>query len=203
MGGGVCAGKVMLVHGYCTKSPGPFSRGDFSNAVFFEDYSANRGMDDFARMVLEFGEQFSAFSIVSHSQVRSCPLSPSFSLTCGQGGLASLHLHSFYWSKLEASTGGRVLQSVGSPYRGTALAGSLAGIGDVFGVGCGTQAEMTHDGAALWRTTLPKDLSSHVSYYTSQYSTSGLLHYCNMAAYVFACGWEQCEMAMSDGGVDV
>jgi len=99
-------------------------------------------------MLLEFGEQFPSFSIVSHSQ----------------GGLASLHLHAFYWSKLETASGGRLLQSVGSPYRGTALAGSLAGIGDVFGVGCGTHSEMTHDGAALWFTSIPKDLTSYVLY---------------------------------------
>ena len=187
----------MLVHGYCTKSPGPFTRSHFTDAVYFEDYSANRKLDQFANMVMQFGEQFPSFSVVSHSQ----------------GGLVGIHLHSFYWSKLESATNGRMLQSVGSPYQGTALAGNLAAIGDVLGVGCGVNSEMTHDGAALWQSTLPASTTPHVHYYTThvrifflsslslflpsvgvvvvivadlrvsflpaqQYSQSGLIHYC-------------------------
>ena len=41
-----------------------------------------------------------------------------------QGGLAALHLRSFYWSGLDLVSGGRVLQSVGSPYQGCSMAGS-------------------------------------------------------------------------------
>ena len=46
-----------------------------------------------------------------------------------QGGLAATHLHAYYWSNLETAKGGRLIQSVGSPYYGSGLAGNLAAIG--------------------------------------------------------------------------
>ena len=50
-----------------------------------------------------------------------------------QGGLASLHLYTYYWSCLDdASIGGnRLIQAVGSPYQGTPLAGTIAAIGAI------------------------------------------------------------------------
>jgi hypothetical protein len=46
-----------------------------------------------------------------------------------QGGLAATHLHAYYWSNLEVAKGGRLIQSVGSPYYGSGIAGNLASIG--------------------------------------------------------------------------
>ena len=38
-----------------------------------------------------------------------------------QGGAASLHLYTYYWSGFDYATGNRLIQSVGTPYQGTAL----------------------------------------------------------------------------------
>eukprot|EP00698_Gefionella_okellyi_P016907 TRINITY_DN4886_c0_g1_i1.p1 TRINITY_DN4886_c0_g1~~TRINITY_DN4886_c0_g1_i1.p1 ORF type:complete len:678 (-),score=155.19 TRINITY_DN4886_c0_g1_i1:126-2159(-) len=160
-------GTLLLVHGYCTASPGPFTRSDFSNAVAFEDWRANRPVDEFALMVKELGDKYPAFSIVAHSQ----------------GGLVGTHLNAMYWSNLQQTTsGGRRVQSVGSPYQGTALASNLAAIGSVFGVGCGMNSDMTRDGAALWLAGIPASIRAQTNYFTSHYAKSGLLHYCHMAA---------------------
>ncbi|EGG23959.1 conditioned medium factor [Cavenderia fasciculata] len=161
-------GKLLLVHGYCAQG-NPFTIGDFENAVAFEDPDQNRPNDEFAQMVGDFGAQYTdGFSIVGHSQ----------------GGLVALHLATFYHSGLDLSQAlpGRVIQSVGSPYQGTGLAGTLASIGDSLGIGCSANNDLTHDGAALWLNSVPTDKRSLVYYTTTQYKTGGLVNYCNLAA---------------------
>lgn len=115
--------KLLIVHGYCADGP-PFSSEDFTDYIFFNDPLANRNLQLFAEMIVSLARdnKVDVFSIVAHSQ----------------GGLASLHLLSYYFSGLDLSTGGRRIQSVGSPYQGTVLAGGLATIGYYFGQGCGS-----------------------------------------------------------------
>ncbi|KAG2389303.1 hypothetical protein C9374_013863 [Naegleria lovaniensis] len=132
--------KVILIHGYCSGN-NPFPTSDFNNAVVFEDLHANRNNDKFAKMIAEVGSEFDSFSMIGHSQ----------------GGMASLHLVAFYWSKadVENSKERRVIQSVGTPYRGSGLAGCVAGIGNVVGIGCGSQSDLTYDGASKWLSSIP------------------------------------------------
>lgn len=61
-------------------------------------------------------------------------------------GMASLHLVAFYWTKADVANNKerRVIQSVGTPYRGSGLAGCVAGIGNVVGIGCGSQSDLTY-----------------------------------------------------------
>jgi pimeloyl-ACP methyl ester carboxylesterase len=93
---------TLLVHGYCSASA-PFDSSLFDNGVEFADYSQSRSNDDFARLIGELANAKAATSVVSHSQ----------------GGMASLHLHAFYHTTLgSSSNGGRILQSVGTPYQG-------------------------------------------------------------------------------------
>lgn len=115
--------KLLLVHGYCADGP-PYSQSDFTDYVVFDDPYANRNLQEFAELILKVAQdnKVDVFSIVAHSQ----------------GGLASLHLKTYYFSPLDLSTNGRRIQSVGSPYQGTALAGGLASIGRIFGYGCGS-----------------------------------------------------------------
>ncbi|KAF2076907.1 hypothetical protein CYY_001810 [Polysphondylium violaceum] len=161
-------GKLILVHGYCSDD-NPWPVEDFENAVQYEDFNQNRPTDEFARMVGEFGEQFTdGFSIIGHSQ----------------GGNEALHLLTFYHSGLDLSQAfpGRVVQSVGTPYQGTALAGTLASIGKIVGIGCSANNDLTVDGAALWLNTIPADKRKLVYYATSQYKTGSLVNYCNLGA---------------------
>ncbi|EFA77167.1 conditioned medium factor [Heterostelium album PN500] len=161
-------GKLMLVHGYCANG-NPFSTEDYTNWVAFEDPQENRPTNTFAQMVGEFGEAITdGFSIVGHSQ----------------GGLVALHLATYYHSNLDLSTTlpGRIIQSIGSPYQGTGLAGSLASIGSAIGIGCSANNDLTLDGAALWLSSIPTDKRELVYFTTTQYKTGGLVNYCNLAA---------------------
>lgn len=73
-----------------------------------------------------------------------------------------------------------MIQSVGSPYRGTALAGSLAALGDVFGAGCGTQNDLTESGADAWLSYIPTWARSQVHYYTTSFEDNWWSYdYCN------------------------
>lgn len=142
-------GKLMLVHGYC--SEGVWPTYDFTDYAVFQDYNQNRSHDEFARLIRDFGDQFSSFGVVAHSQ----------------GGDASLHLYTYYWSGLDYSSGDRLIQSVGTPYQGTALAGDLALLGEIFGAGCGYNWDLTYDGSALWLSGIPSWARSRVHYWTT------------------------------------
>jgi len=158
-------GKVILVHGYCSNGDA-WPVEDFTDYVVFKDPQANRDLDSFANLLMQFGSNqgLSSYSIVAHSQ----------------GGMTALHLASYYWSGLDSATGGRIIQTVGSPYQGTALAGSLASLGSLFGYGCGSNDGMTKDGAASWRSKIPSNKQSLVYYWTTQGNSA-----CSSAANFF------------------
>jgi hypothetical protein len=146
--------RLVLVHGYCSGGVWPASQ--FSNASTFLDANQNRSNDQFARLISSFGAQWNSFGVVAHSQ----------------GGLASLHLYNYYWSGLDRATGNRLIQSVGSPYRGTNLAGILATLGNWFGVGCGTNDSLTYSGAQAWLAGISTASRAKVNYYTTSFRTT-------------------------------
>jgi len=157
--------RLLLVHGYCSSLVWPAS--NFSSASVFSDPNQNRTNDQFARLILSFGSTWHDYGIVAHSQ----------------GGLASLHLYTYYWSGLDYVTSGtRLIQSVGSPYQGTNIAGILASVGSWFGVGCGSNADLTFSGAASWLAGIPTSTRAKVNYYTTSFTDSAWTYdYCNMA----------------------
>lgn len=159
-------GRLMLVHGYCSGDAwGPLT-GQFASSAKFQDFNQNRSHDAFARRIRDFGNQFGSFGIVAHSQ----------------GGAAATHLYTYYWSGLDWASPGRLIQSVGTPYQGTALAGNLAAIGNVFGVGCGTNNNLTYSGASSWLAGIPYWARSRVNYYTTSFATAWWRwDYCNIA----------------------
>jgi len=157
------AGVLMLIHGYCSGGVWPLSH--FSQYAQFQDYNQNRSHNQFAQRIDTFGDQFSSFGAVAHSQ----------------GGAASLHLYAYYWSGLDYSSGSRRIQSVGTPYQGTALAGDLAVLGSIFGVGCGTNFDLTYDGAALWLSGIPSWARDDVYYHTTSFKDVWWRYdYCNL-----------------------
>ncbi|KAK5577329.1 hypothetical protein RB653_002270 [Dictyostelium firmibasis] len=160
-------GKLILTHGYCSEGVWPIE--DFENSVEFQDFNQNRGNDEFAQILANFGAQFTdGFSLVAHSQ----------------GGNAALHLVTYYHSGLDLSQQleGRIIQTMGTPYQGTALAGTWASIGSAVGVGCSSNDDLTVDGAALWLKSIPADKRAFVYYTTTQYDTGSLINYCNLAS---------------------
>jgi len=161
--------KLLLVHGYCSGG-NTWQTSSFSNSTLFQDYNQNRSHEEFAQLLLGFGAPYSSYGIVAHSQ----------------GGAAALHLYSRYWSGLDYATGGRIIQSVGTPYQGTALAGNLAALGSVFGAGCGTNTDLTYSGAANWLATIPSWARAEVDYYTTSFNTKWWRYdYCHLATDLF------------------
>lgn len=162
--------KLMLVHGYCSSGAwGPYA-GQFNDSVVFSDLNQNRSNDVFARKIRDFGAQFSSFGVVAHSQ----------------GGTASLHLYTYYWSGLDNSTGSRLIQSVGTPYQGTPLAGNLAALGNVFGIGCGFNSDLSTSGASSWLAGIPTWARNEVNYYTTSFKDRRWRYdYCSLATDLF------------------
>lgn len=161
-------GKLMLVHGYCSGDAwgAAASAGQFSNYVKFLDLNKNRSHDQFANLIKNFGASLPSFGIVAHSQ----------------GGAASLHLYTYYWSGLDSATGTRLIQSVGTPYQGTALAGNLAILGQIFGAGCGSNNDLTYSGAAAWLSNIPSWARAKVYFHTTSFTDVWYRYdYCNIA----------------------
>ena len=162
-------GKLMLVHGYCSGDAwgSAASAGQFTNYVKFLDLNRNRSHDQFAQLIRNFGASLPSFGIVAHSQ----------------GGAASLHLYTYYWSGLDYATGGtRLIQSVGTPYRGTALAGNLALLGQIFGAGCGSNYDLTYSGAAAWLANIPSWARAKIYYHTTSFTDVWYRYdYCQIA----------------------
>ncbi|NJN53365.1 MAG: conditioned medium factor [Anaerolineae bacterium] len=162
------AGVLMLIHGYC--SGGVWPTADFSQYAVFADFNQNRSHNQFAQLIDSYGDNFSSFGAVAHSQ----------------GGAASLHLYTYYWSGLDYSSGNRLIQSVGTPYQGTALAGMIAVLGEIFGVGCGTNFDLTYDGASLWLSGIPSWARSRVYYHTTAFKDVWWRYdYCHLASDLF------------------
>jgi hypothetical protein len=158
--------RLLLVHGYCSGGVWPASQ--FSNASTFLDANQNRTHDQFAQRIRDFGATWNSFGTVAHSQ----------------GGAASLHLYTYYWSGLDNATGARLMQSVGTPYQGTNLAGVLAALGGIFGVGCGTNSNLTYSGAASWLAGIPTSARGKVNYYSTAFRSTNWWtnDFCNFAS---------------------
>ncbi len=162
------SGVVMLIHGYC--SGGVWPTAQFSQYAVFADHNQNRSHNQFAQLIGNYGNNFSSFGAIAHSQ----------------GGAASLHLYTYYWSGLDYSSGNRLIQSVGTPYQGTALAGLLAVLGQIFGAGCGTNFDLTYDGSSLWLSGIPGWARSRVYYHTTAFQNVWWRYdYCHLASDLF------------------
>jgi len=157
--------RLFLVHGYCTDAnPYPVSHFTGDLAVF-EDFNQSRSHDEFALNILAQSAPMKSFGVVAHSQ----------------GGAASLHLLNFYWSGLDWAKGGsRLIQTVGSPYQGTALAGNAAVLGDIFGFGCGENESLTYSGSANWLSLIPTAPRQQVYYHTTSFEDGFGFDYCNI-----------------------
>jgi len=140
---------LALVHGYCSGGS-IWPAAHFSQPkVEFLDPNANRTHDQFALLLRQALSARSSFGVVAHSQ----------------GGMAALHLYTYYASGLDRAAGPRLIQSVGAPYQGTPLAslGSFA---------CGVNNDMTTSGSPIWLAGIPSWARANVWYWTTQNSGS-------------------------------
>lgn len=156
--------RLFLVHGYCSGG-NPFPLSHFTGAVAtFADPNQNRTHDAFAQTILAQGAPMKSYGVVAHSQ----------------GGMAALHLSTFYWSGLDWSQGERLIQSVGTPYQGTPLAGDAAVLGSIFGSGCGSNADLDPSGAAAWLSLIPTANRAQVWYWSTSFTDRPFqIDFCN------------------------
>ncbi|MDG2055527.1 MAG: hypothetical protein P8J86_12585 [Phycisphaerales bacterium] len=159
--------NLMLMHGYCSDGVS-FEQSDYSGQLqVFWDPDVNRTHDEFALEIWNQGLNSKSYGLLGHSQ----------------GGTAALHLYAYYWSGVDWAQGGRLVQTLGSPFEGTALAGAIAALGEVFGIQCGTNFDMTYDGAALWLSGIPTWARQETYTSTSSFVDEWFSYdYCHLAS---------------------
>lgn len=167
--------NLILVHGYCGSNSFPTSH-FVAEEVFNVGGSGGTGSNNwshstFATKIDQFAdaESMTSCGIVAHSQ----------------GGAASLHLYTYRWSCLDNASGAtnRLIQTVGTPYLGSNLAGNLAAIGSIFGAGCGYQGDLTHSGASNWLSYIPSWARQRVRFHTTSFEDKWWRYdYCNIAS---------------------
>ncbi|MDF1808226.1 MAG: hypothetical protein P1U42_00870 [Phycisphaerales bacterium] len=157
--------RLLLSHGYCSDA-NPFPTSHFAGDIaIFEDFGQSKTHDAFALEMLSQTSPMKSFGVAGHSQA----------------GMAALHLSTFYWSGLDWSQGDRLIQSVGAPYQGTALAGNAAVLGDLFGFGCGVNDNMTYTGSANWLSLIPTWARAEVWYWTTSFEDRVFIFdFCNI-----------------------
>ncbi|HPF12915.1 MAG TPA: hypothetical protein PLJ12_01510 [Planctomycetota bacterium] len=140
---------LMLVHGWCSGG-GVWPTSQFDGPLLvFNDPNANRTHDEFAQLLGQLGGQNRSFGGIGHSQ----------------GGCALLHLRTYYASGLDRASGGRVIQSLASPYQGT----PLASLGFFL---CGVNQDLTPSGSGAWLANIPTVTRADVFYYSTSNSGS-------------------------------
>jgi len=128
----------------------------------------NWGHDEYALKALRFidGHNPNSFSFAGHSQ----------------GGFVALHILNYYWTALDQASGGRLVQTIGTPWQGCTIAGDAAALGKIFGIGCGANTDLTRDGATNWLTGISTEHRAVVHSYTTTYKQGNLFgDYCNLA----------------------
>jgi len=160
---------LLLIHGYCAgTNPWATNPGDFTNAYYPLWSLANDSHDQYSKRVMQYAQDkgLTGFSLIGHSQ----------------GGTVGAHLRNFYWSGLDSVSGGHLIQSVGTPYRGCTGAGSAANLIKIFGVGCGANSDLTVDASVSWLAGIASLVRKDIAYYTSTYQQGNFFgDYCNMA----------------------
>ena len=162
---------VVLVHGYCQSQGGNvWPQQDFTDFVVYDHPNENVSHDQFARQIAADANAMGVFG-------GGC-------IGYSQGGAACTHLYNYYWSFLDyTATGTRKIQAIATPFEGTALAGNVAALGDIFGAGCGYNYDMTYDGAANWLSGIASWAKSQVYARTVSFTDKWWRYdYCHLAS---------------------
>jgi len=95
--------------------------------------------------------------------------------------MVALHVLNFFYTGADVAKNGRLAQAIGTPFYGNSGAGCLADLINIFGFGCGSNYDLSRDGANLWLSTISEDNKKQVNYYTTSY---GKFPYCNFLTYL-------------------
>lgn len=161
---------LVLTHGYCANA-NYWTMSHFSGDAYkYENLNQNFTHDAFALDIASKAAQFKSYGLIGHSQ----------------GGCAALHLYNFYWSGLDWAGPGRIIQALGVPFKGTPIAGNIAALGEIFGVQCGANNDMTYAGAEAWLSTIPTSTRQKVYSYTTTFTNNPFVYdYCNFFSDIF------------------
>jgi hypothetical protein len=163
--------SFITLPGYCSSAnPWQERAGDFTNTAFFSMKKGNYNHQEFALQALDYSQNLNpkpqSFGLLGHSQ----------------GGCVSVHISNYFFSGVDYATGGYKIQSVGTPYQGCTAAGGLADLGPIFGVGCGSNTDLSLDGSKAWLSGISPESRKEVAYYTTTYEQGKIFgDYCNMA----------------------
>jgi len=149
------APTLLMLPGYCTDvNPFATSKNHFTHAAY-PVQKGNFAHDEYARIMAGKAEQhgMDSFSIIGHSQ----------------GGIVGTHLLNYYWSGTDNASDGRLVQTVASPFQGCSAAGSSANLGEIFGIGCGSNTDLSRDGSVNWLQGVSAATRKRVHYYTATY----------------------------------
>lgn len=161
---------LICLPGYCAgNNPWQARAVDFKNAGFFTMTKGNYGHQDFSLLAIKYWDTLSpkptSFGLIGHSQ----------------GGCVAAHIANYFFSPNDYATGGYRIQSVGTPYQGCTAAGGLADLGDIFGIGCGSNNDLSLDGSSAWISGITPDTRKEIHYYTTTYVQGKLFgDWCNL-----------------------
>ncbi len=177
---------IVLVHGYCSGNVWSAYQNPFAQPRrIFSDFGQARSNHQFAVELWWQTFNIDHFSTVSHSQ----------------GGMASLHLYNYYWSGLDTSLAPRPMQSVGTPFNGSALMNDRAALDTIIDLlnledrFCPVVADLTHIGAAVWLAGIPSAARDKAYYYR----TRGTLLPCNALTSALIPGRDDGVVSLQEG----
>jgi len=160
---------LVLLHGYCSaENPWLNTKDLFTNGYYFNNPSASLTNEQFAAKVIQFANEnkLTSYAMIGHSQ----------------GGMVAAHILNYYFTgmdNLDASK--RLIQTVGTPFQGTTAAGSAANLAKSFGVACGSNFDLSIDGAKLWLSGISQETRQNVWFYTTTYPSGGFFgDYCSL-----------------------
>jgi len=160
--------SFVTLPGYCAgNNPWQERASDFTNTAFFSMTKGNYGHQQFALLVINWldTQKLPSFGLLGHSQ----------------GGCIAAHIANYFFTGNDYATGGFRIQSVGTPFQGCTAAGGLADLGDIFGIGCGSNNDLSLDGSRSWLTGITLDTRQLCYFYTTTYEQGKFFgDWCNL-----------------------
>lgn len=169
---------LVMIPGYCASvNPWLASADQFTDAYYFPGTNLNLGNVEYAERVLLFvsDTDLTSFGILAHSQ----------------GGMVALTIKNYYQTGLDLAEKSpnfedtRFIQSVGTPWGGTPLAGFAAQVQEIFGSGCGSNSDLSIDGAVNWLSGITQESILAVFYYTTTSSITDTSDVCSEVTDIF------------------